>query len=59
MESLILASTLITAMAREGCADSERPLHDTLDDPLPALWTVLGAIAVAVLTGCAGTLLGG
>jgi hypothetical protein len=59
MESLVLGSTLITAMARANRADSEHPLHDVLDNPWPALWVMLASIAVAVLTGCVGTVLSG
>ncbi len=57
MESLVLGCSLITVIARAE-QTRDRPLADALGDPFAALWTVLGAIAVAVATGIAATLAG-
>jgi len=52
MEMLVLGSTLIVGMARGHQKDGIEPLFDALDNPWPALWTILGTIAVAALAGC-------
>ncbi|MGF1625339.1 MAG: hypothetical protein ACFCVH_10675 [Alphaproteobacteria bacterium] len=54
--TFVLGSTIITVMACADRADAHRPLADALDDPWPALWTILGSIAAAVLVGVGGGL---